>query len=573
MFKKLKHSRGRYSISTTPIIDPDEVLLDASNLPNFDVSQFEGRFEKPIGKGTLYVTLSFLVVVIAVFSFKAWMIMIRDGSVYAIRSEKNRLHQTIIFPQRGVIEDRMGEKLAWNTLPESTTTEHALRVYTEKRGLAHVLGYVQYPAKDKSGFYYSDSFLGMDGVEKYYDEILKGQNGVQTIETDVLGNIQSSGIVRVPVDGKTVRLSIDARINDKLYKEIADVMSQYDYSSGAGIFMDVKTGEILAMADFPEYSSAIMSSGDDVNAIRRYNNNKQKPFLNRVVDGLYTPGSTVKPFIALAALTENIIDPNKRILSTGSISIQNPYDPTKKSVFVDWKAHGWVDMREAIAVSSDVYFYEVGGGFEDQPGLGITKIDKYLNLFGFGTTTGSGFFYGPSGVLPNPAWKAEHFTDKTWRLGDTYNTSIGQYGVQVTPLQMARAVASIANDGKLLTPRITPVDDQDSIESVDLPISHNSFQIVREGMRQVITSGMASGLKLGDRVKVAAKTGTAQVSFVKDYVNSWVIGFFPYDNPKYAFAVVMESGPFNVPGGVHVAGAVIDWMTTYLPEYTPDKLN
>ena len=179
-----------------------------------------------------------------------------------------------------------------------------------------------------------------------------------------------------------------------------------------------------------------------------------KRFLEGALDGLYMPGSIVKPFIASAALTEKIITPEKSILSIGSISIPNPYNPDKESVFKDWKAHGYVNMREAIAVSSDVYFYEIGGGFGDQPGLGIARIKQYLELFGFGKADDNNFLLDVKGTIPDPAWKAQVFDGEPWRIGDTYNTSIGQYGMQVTPMQALRATAAIANGGFLVDPTL-----------------------------------------------------------------------------------------------------------------------
>ena len=132
-----------------------------------------------------------------------------------------------------------------------------------------------------------------------------------------------------------------------------------------------------------------------------------------------SPGSIVKPYVAIAALEEKVIDPEKEILSTGSISVPNPYDPTRKTVFMDWKAHGLVDMRRAIAVSSNVYFYEVGGGFEGQPGLGIARLNKYFRMFGLGKSVDGGLFDGPAGTVPSPEWKERVFPGDPWRIGDT----------------------------------------------------------------------------------------------------------------------------------------------------------
>jgi len=310
-----------------------------------------------------------------------------------------------------------------------------------------------------------------------------------------------------------------------------------------------------------------MTAGADKDAFAKILNDPRNPFLNRLIAGLYTPGSTVKPFIAAGALTEKIITPEKKILSTGSISIPNPYDKTKKSIFVDWKAHGWVDMRQALAVSSNVYFYEIGGGFEEQPGLGISGIEKYLRLFGFGVGSANPFFGDTAGTIPNPKWKAENFEDGIWRLGDTYHTVIGQYGVQVTPFQMLRAIAAIANSGELMEPTILLGDNTWNAQKENLLIAQEDLQVIREGLRQGVLIGTASGLNIPE-VKVAAKTGTAELGFSKQFVNSWVTGFFPYENPRYAFVVIMEKGPrANTIGAAYIMRQLLEWLATNRPEY------
>lgn len=270
--------------------------------------------------------------------------------------------------------------------------------------------------------------------------------------------------------------------------------------------------------------------------------------------------------IAISALNEGIITPEKQILSTGSISIQNPYYPELKSIFRDWNAHGWVDMRRAIAVSSDVYFYAVGGGFEGQKGLGIANIEKYSRLFGLGGTTGIDLTDEKSGTIPSPEWKAKVFKDEPWRLGDTYHTSIGQYGFQVTVVQAARVAASIANGGTLVTPHVIR-DSEKKFSKSMIPIPIEYFKVAGEGMRQAVSSGSVVGLNV-PYVTVAGKTGTAEIDSAKKYVNSWVVGFFPYEKPRYAFAVVMEHGPYvNTLGGVYVMRQMLDWMHLNTPEY------
>jgi penicillin-binding protein 2 len=379
-------------------------------------------------------------------------------------------------------------------------------------------------------------------------------------------NISRENIVRPPENGTPVDLSIDSKLQSKMHQVIKDIALRVGFAGGAGVIMDVHTGEIIALTSYPEYDSNIMSDAKDREKINGYLQSKNTPFLDRASDGLYTPGSIIKPFMALAALSEKIIDPSKKILSTGSIAIQNEYDPKLQTIFKDWKAHGYVDMRQALAVSSDVYFYSVGGGYKDQKGLGIRKIDEYIAKFGFGEKIPSPFFtQSPSGVIPTPEWKIETFDGDTWRLGNTYHTSIGQYGFQVTPLQAVRAVASVANNGNILVPTLLKTNTATIEKNVNIPNEY--FKIVQEGMRQGVVDGTATSLKV-PFVTIAAKSGTAELGASKEKVNSWMTGYFPYENPKYAFAIVMERGEVhNLIGAGAAFRELLDWMNLYTPEY------
>ncbi len=545
-------------------IEPDEIFLDSENLPKFDVDQFEGRLEKPITTPTFLFFGSACIIVFCMFFFRSYFLQAVDGATYLQRSENNRLKYTLIFTKRGIIYDRSGEKLAWNVFDENSP-EFAKRYYKDMSGLSNLLGYIKYPSKDKYGFYYTEDFVGIDGIEKYYNNILAGQNGLKIIEIDASQKLQSENTIRPPSDGKDIKLSIDTALQSKLYNTISNLSQAVGFTGGAGVIMNVNTGEIMAITSYPEYNSQILTDGIDSRSISHFLLNKNNPFLNRAIDGLYTPGSIVKPFMAAAALSENIIDPTTKILSTGSISIPNPYDPLHPSVFKDWRAQGYVDMKQALAVSSDVYFYEVGGGYKDQKGLGITLIDKYMSEFGFGKDMPDGFFNGVAGVIPDPEWKKENFNGEDWRIGDTYHTAIGQYGFQVSPIQVVRAVGSIANGGKLFDPSIFLGGNPDNF--VQLGLNNDYLKIVREGMKLGVDSGIAIGLK-SDFVTLGAKTGTAELGSRKQFVNSWITGFFPYDNPKYAFAVIMEKGPVsNTTGGVYIMRQMLDWIHANRPEY------
>lgn len=544
-------------------IAPDEIFLDSRNSPEFNIQQFEGRLERPISKSTVFILGGFFFLTLLVFLGKIFFLQVVEGENFRQKSENNRLFEIPIFGDRGVIYDRNQVELAWNKGDKEQNTFY-YRAYKNTAGLANLLGYVSHPRADESGNYWQKEIFGRDGIESFYNEFLKGENGSRLIETDAKGETVSEGLIKPPKNGQNLTLSIDSRVQEKFYKLISDLAYSVRFKSGAGIIMDVKNGEILAIVSYPEYDSNLLSDGRNIKAINAFISDKRKPFLNRAVSGLYTPGSIVKPYLAIGALTEGIITPFKEILSTGSISIPNPYFPEKYSVFKDWKAHGLVDMRHAIAVSSDVYFYAIGGGYQDQPGLGIEKIEKYARLFGLGTETGIDLPGEMEGIIPNPAWKAENFNGEKWFLGNTYHTAIGQYGFQVTPIQMTRSIAAIANGGELLVPH---VDKKVPVEAEKIDINKNFFNIVREGMRLGVTEGTAKGLDMWE-VSIAAKTGTAELGVSKELVNSWITGFFPYENPRYAFTVVMERGPRgNTLGGVYVMRGLLDWMVANTPEY------
>jgi len=555
-FQSLKRRRRKYVE-----IDPDEVLLDSSNLPQFDRSQMEGRLERPISRLTLYTVSGIFLAFVLVFLIQAWNLQVVHGSEYLQRSENNLLRPIPIFAGRGVIYDRNGSLLAWNDPGEGDISR---REYATSTGLAHVLGYVQYPSKDSNGFYYQEDFEGVAGVEKYYNDDLQGVNGSRLVEVDAHGAVVSQNVVKPAEQGTNLDLSIDSRIQSTLYNNIKDIADRVGFSGGAGVIMDVRTGELIALTSYPEYSSQVMSDKTDTAAVKALLTDKNLPFLDRAVDGLYTPGSVVKPYIGIGALAEGTIDPNKIFHTTGSISIPNPYDPTKTTVFRDWKDNGDLDLRHAIEMSSDAYFYILGGGYMDQKGLGIANIDKYLRMFGIGELMPESFAQGKAGTIPTPEWKQKTFGE-SWYLGDTYHTSIGQYGVQVTPVQMVRAVAAMANEGTLLVPTILKTSTPEVERTINIP--QQDFQIIHEGMRLSAEAGTSKALNV-PYVTIGAKSGTAELGAAKENVNSWITGFWPYENPRYAFAVTLEKGSVhNLIGAAAAMRQELDWMSVNTPEY------
>ncbi len=549
-------------------IEPDEIFLDSHNSPQFDVQQLEGKIEKPISKRTIvFLGLSFIMIGL-IFIARVWNFQIKKGEAYFEKSENISLEHKMIFSERGLIYDRNNIPLVWNVI-NTENEPFSKRIYIRKNGFGHLLGYISYPLKDKDGFYWQNEFVGKDGLEKQYNSFLNGKNGLKLIEVNVKGEIQSENVVEPAESGQNAIISIDSRIQNEMYELIRKWTDLASFEGGTGIILDVENGEVLAMANFPEYDPQVLTEANEREIIASYVSDKRKPFLNRSLSGLYTPGSVVKPFIAIGALNEGIVDPLKKILSTGSLTVPNPYFPDKPQVFHDNKAHGWVDMRRALAVSSNVYFYEIGGGFEEQSGLGILNIEKYVKLFGLGEKSGIDLPGEIAGIIPSPEWKLKAFNGDSWRVGDTYNTSIGQYGFQVTPLEIVRGISQIANNGKIIKPKIlldqNIIDTNSNEEYIDL--NQYFFQIVKEGMRQAVTDGTATRLNL-PFIKVAAKTGTAQVGAKRKFMNSWVSGFFPLDSPKYAFVVMLESAPStNTIGATNVMADLLEWMNLNTPEY------
>lgn len=540
-------------------IDPDEVFLDASNIPGFDQGQFEGRIVQPIEKKSLLIFLGLAGFIFVFLLWEAFELQVLKGSEFASASSDNRLTETTLFADRGVIYDRNGEVLVFN---EPVENEYfGERVYVTP-AFSHVLGYVTYPARDSAGFFFSEEIEGVTGVEETFDAQLRGENGLLLTEVDALGEVRSSGEVLQPLPGDNITLSIDARLQRIMHEEIAALAERIPFVGGAGIVMDVETGELVVLTSYPEFDSNILSQGEG-DEIAVYQQDSRTPFLNRAVSGLYTPGSVVKPFVAAAALEEGVVDATDTFVSTGAITIPNPYVPSKPSVFRDWKAHGVVDAERALAVSSNVFFYIVGGGFEGQRGLGIERLKRWYNTFGFGEETGIALPNEAVGLVPDPAWKEEVF-DEPWRIGNTYYTAIGQYAMQVTPLQVVRAIAALANGGRLITPSL---EKGGNVGGRSVQLSSDTRDIVLSGMRQAVEEGTAQGLNVA-YVDVAGKTGTAELGAQKQFVNAWVTGFFPYENPKYAFVVVMERGPAkNTIGGVSVMRSFLDRVHREIPEY------
>ncbi len=531
---------------------PDHFLYDDVNISNIEHDRMEGSIERPI-HGAVKIALGVCAVIFALLFLRTLWLQIADKKEYQRIAQSNRFDRTIVFAPRGVIFDRNQKPLAWNAMTTLerkgqdgtlASIEVPTRTYGTLPGFAHILGYVRLPEVDDKGFFWRTETIGETGIEKIYNKQLSGTNGYTIVETDVGGESQNSHVAEPAVAGNNITLSIDADLQTHMAQEIARVVDASGYGGGAGAVMDVQTGELLILTSYPEFDPLLVTQGGNSDRLQTMLTSNKNYFLNRMVSGLYTPGSVMKPFIALGALNEGVVTPQTTVYSSGKLEIPNPYNASLSSIFKDWRpeGHGTTNIYHAIADSVNTYFYEITGGYKSQKGIGIAGIEEYSSLFGIAQKTGISLGDEKNGVIPSPEWKAKTFKDGTWRLGDTYISGIGHFGFQVTPLQMLRGIAAIANDGTLVKPILVPEFEKQESIAVDKNISAQNYQVIKDAMRQTVTAGTAKNLNF-PFVHIAAKTGTAQVGKNNSQLNSWVVGFFPYEEPKYAFVVLLEHGP------------------------------
>ncbi|MDP2696016.1 MAG: penicillin-binding transpeptidase domain-containing protein, partial [bacterium] len=313
------------------------------------------------------------------------------------------------------------------------------RLYIDGPIFSHIVGYTGFA---DSG----NEIVGKAGLEDYYDWRLSGREGSSILYRDTYGNILEDRIVNEPVAGEQLVTAIDADLQRYFYNSLKLGLRRLGRDAGVGIAINPQSGEILALVSMPSYDNNLLISRGNDDVKKAILNSSRQPLFNRAIAGTYSPGSTIKPLVALAALKDGVIDPAHQIFSAGFIEIPNLYFPNQPSRFLDWKAHGWVDLRSALARSSNIYFYAVGGGLDDIKGLGIEKLKYYWQYFGFGKIMGVDMANESSGYLPDPQKKENNSSD-IWRIGDTYNISIGQGDLSVSPLQLISFIASIANGG------------------------------------------------------------------------------------------------------------------------------
>jgi penicillin-binding protein 2 len=409
----------------------------------------------------------------------------------------------------------------------------------------------------KNPQYLMTDYIGKTGLEVSYEKYLRGKNGKQRVEVDSSGNIKKDLGVELPENGADLELGIDADLQRKIYDSLKAMTETTKTKTAAAVAVDPRNGEVLALVDIPSYDNNLFARGISSGDYQDLLNDESKPMFNRAISGEYPPGSTVKPLVAAAALEEKTINPRTSVDCHGGIRIGS-YN------FPDWKTHGVTDVQKAIAESCDVFFYSVGGGWGDIPGLGMDRMKKYANFFGLGQLTGIDLPGEVAGLFPDKAWKEQKFGER-WYVGDDYHCAIGQGFVTATPLQLANYTTAIANGGIVWQPHVVrsikgPDGSEKKVEPKILArnfVSPANIEVVREGMRQAVTSGSAR--ELNDlRVAVAGKTGTAQFG-EEGKTHGWFVSFAPYNNPQIAMAVLVEGGGEGHSTAVPVTKEVLNW--------------
>ncbi len=551
-----------------------------------------------------------VLVVVGLLALRLWQLQVRDGPYYRELSQDNRTRSILLHPARGLIYDRHGKLLANNVpsfnlyvelkdvrdrealiqklveylavdaselgkkfrargtltrvkLKGGLTLREAALIESHRLDLpgvvvhpefqrnnpqgpyaAHVIGYVgevseqQLAREDFQGLH-QGSIVGQYGVERKYDQLLRGQAGRKLIEVDALGHEKRTISVEKPQAGHDIYLTIDF----ELQKLAEDLLGE---EAGAIIALDPKTGETLALASRPSFDPNALSRGLSSTEWQRILHDERHPLTNRAIQGLYPPGSTFKIIMAAAALEMNEVDMTDTIQCRGRFRFGN-------RTYRDWKAsgHGPVDLHKALAQSCDVYFYKMGHR------LGIETIARYARLFGLGKKTGIDLPSEQPGIVPSPEWK-QQARGKPWYPGETISVAIGQGYVTVTPIQMARMIAAVANDGVVPQPQLIrgvrrrntgKVEARPTAPGTSLGLQPAFVEGIQRSLASVVSEGTARRAD-SPLVTIAGKTGTSQVVALRSNKekdtpkafrdHAWFVSYAPFENPSIAVAVLVE---------------------------------
>ncbi len=522
---------------------------------------------------SLHVVSDFAAKVLGNLDSLRQVIPVPDAVVQKLVEAKNSsTYSGVIALRERLDEQEITNFLDWQFLfPEIVLESELVRRYPFGDSTGHVIGHVgRLNEKDKQKLksagaaddYLGTKFIGKTGVELIYEKLLRGELGAQEAQVDAHGRINARALRKNPRRGADLYLTLDMRL-----QRLAESLLNGD--AGAVVMMDVENGELLALASSPRFDVNKFVFGISTAHWRELNASEQKPLIHRAVYGQYAPGSTIKPFLALAALQNGWRDEKYIYHSRGFFRLG-------QHRFHDWKegGHGRVDVARSIIRSVNTFYYELAHE------IGMEKMFAGLSPFGFGVATGVDVDNEKGGVLPTPEWK-EKVYDEEWFPGETVSAGVGQGYVQVTPLQMAVAAGMIANGGRKLRPYLRRGRAADAVNNDYSPAHLN---LIRDAMAAVTRpGGTAPAVGQGAKYGIAGKTGTAQVSRLRydsegqriknDELpkklrdHAWFVGYAPTENPRVAIVVMVENGG----SGGKAAGPIARKMTDeYVSIYLPD---
>lgn len=471
-------------------------------------------------------------------------------------------------------------------LPGVDVRSRLFRHYPNGKQAAHLLGYIgrindadlgRLEARGELSSYKGTDHMGKAGLELFYERRLHGITGFRNVEVDAHGKAVRVLSSTVPVAGDDLMLSLDIRL-----QAIAE--QAFGRRRGALVALDPQTGGVLAYVSQPSFDPNLFVDGIDSEHWQALNTSPDKPLINRPLRGIYPPGSTFKPFVALAGLAAGKRQPPFHIADPGFYML-----PGNRHRYRDWKpeGHGLVDLQKAVTVSCDTFFY----GLAHE--LGIERLTDFVSHFGFGRKTGIDLEGESSGLLPTPAWKQKRWKER-WYPGETLITGIGQGYTLVTPMQLAQATAVLANRGVAVRPHLVSAirlagrgaPGPLAVHTTDrVSLNPRHFEIVRQGMLDVTRpGGTAASVGAGAPYTIAAKTGTAQVVGIRQGAkyneralderhrdHALFIAYAPAEQPRIALAVIVENGGHGGSAAGPIARQVMDYhLLGKEPAATPD---
>ena len=488
-------------------------------------------------------------------------------------------HDFETVPLKNKLTDEEVAILATNRyrLPGVEVKARLFRNYRAGPSMAHVVGFIgrindsdvkRLREEGRADDYRGTLHIGKTGLEQSYEQVLHGRTGFDQMEIDSGGRAVRVLTRIPPLPGKDLRLHLDTELQAVAEHAFGDYL-------GGLVALDPNTGGVLALVSKPGFDANLFVDGIDPETWKALNESPERPMVNRVLRGVYPPGSTIKPLMALAGLELGVRKPGDRIADPGYFSL-----PGSSHRFRDWKreGHGIVDLRRSISQSCDIYYYKLAVD------MGIERMHDYLAQFGLGEKTGIDLDGESSGLLPSPAWKQRRWK-QPWFPGETVIAGIGQGYHLTTPLQLAQMTAMLANGGKHIEPRLVAAV-RDPITRVWEPVAapvrgqvavnQQHLALVREGMMDVMRpGGTAAKAAAGAPFTIAGKTGTAQVVGIKQGArydasklalqhrdHALFIAYAPADNPTIAVAVMVENGGSGSGVAAPIARAVLDYYLT-----------